>query len=98
MKQVRRAVLALGLLSILLWLASYSWILGVTPPTQGISDTASPWWIAELAAVPAGALAVVGGLVVAGRSPRGARRVPLWGAALGGFAAALSLWSLSLMA
>ena len=97
MKQLRWAAMALGVMSVVLWLASYSWILGLTPPTRWISRTASPWWVAEVAAVGAGVLSLVAGLVVATRSP-GARRFPLWAAALGGFAAAMSLLSLSMSA
>jgi hypothetical protein len=90
--------MALGVLSVVLWLASYSWILGLTPPTQWISSTASPWWVAEVAAVVAGVLSLVAGLVVAMRSAGGARRFALWAAALGGFAATMSLLGLSLSA
>lgn len=98
MKQLRWAAMALGVLSVVLWLASYSWILGLTPPTRWISRTASPWWVAEVAAVGAGVLSLVAGLVVAMRSAGPARRFPLWAAALGGFAAAMSLLSLSISA
>ena len=98
MKQLRWAAMALGVLSVVLWLASYSWILGLTPPTRWISDTASPWWVAEVAAVGAGVLSLVAGLTVAMLSAGGARRFPLWAAALGGFAATMSLLSLSMSA
>jgi hypothetical protein len=90
--------MALGVLSVVLWLASYSWIIGLTPPTQWISRTASPWWVAEVAAVGVGILSLVAGLAVARRSAEGTRRLPLSAAALGGFAAAMSLLSLSMSA
>jgi hypothetical protein len=49
-----------------------------------------------VAAVGVGVLSLVAGLVVAKRSAHGARRFPLWAAALGGFAAAVSLLTLSM--
>jgi hypothetical protein len=98
MRQLSRAAIAAGFVSVALWLASYSWMLGLTPPTRWISRTASPWWVAEVAAVGAGTLSVVAGVVVATRSTGRDRRLSLWAAALGGGVAALSLLSLSMMA
>ena len=94
MQQLRWPVLALGVLSVVLWLASYSWLLGVQLPTQWISRELSPWLIAEIAAVVTGAVSLVGGLLLARWSTRDVRRMPLWAAGLGGFAMVLTLVSL----
>lgn len=98
MQVLRWLALPLGVLSILLWLASYSWVVGVTPPTQWISRTASPWFVAEIAAAGAGALSLIAGSVVARWSTREARRIPICAAALGGFVTAMSLLSIAMPA
>jgi hypothetical protein len=89
-------VLLLGVLSVVLWAASYSWLVGLTPPTEWISRTASPWLVAEVAAVVVGVPAVVGGLVLAGRRGNGGRRTAVWAVALAGFATTASAVSLAL--
>jgi hypothetical protein len=87
-------VLGLGVLAVLLWLLSYSWLVGVTPPTRWISRDASPWWISEVAAVAVGALALLGGLLLRTRVP-GAGRAARWAAGLGAFALVMSAASLA---
>lgn len=47
----RWPVLALAVLSVAFWAASYSWLAGLTPPTRWLSATASPWLVMEIAAV-----------------------------------------------
>jgi hypothetical protein len=90
-QQLRWPVLGVGVLSVVLWLASYSWLLGLTPPLEWISPGSSPWLIAESAAVVVGALAVAGGLLLL----RTSRRVAVWAASLGGGAALLSALSIA---
>jgi hypothetical protein len=97
-QQLRWPVLALGVLSVVLWLASYSWLVGVTPPTQWISRELSPWLIAEIAAVATGAAALAGGLLLARGSTGAARRIPIVAAALGGFALVTTALSLAMPA
>lgn len=94
MPVLRPVVLGLGCLALLLWLASYSWVVGVAPPTRWVSPEASPWLVVEIAAVAVGAVSLGSGLLLAWRSPAGQRRTPLLAAALGGFAAAATLLSL----
>jgi hypothetical protein len=88
--------LFLGVLSVVLWAASYSWLAGITPPTQWISRTVSPWFLAEVAATVVGSAALVAGVLLARRSRAGRRRAAIWAAALGGFAATASAVSLAL--
>ena len=98
MQQLRWPVLTLGVLSVVLWLTSYSWLLGITPPTQWISRELSPWLLAEFAAVATGAVALVGGLLLARGSTGRARRLPITAAVLGGFAMVVTLLSLAMPA
>ena len=79
-------MLGLALLSGILWAASYSWLVGWTPPTRWISSTSSPWLIMEMAAVVTGGAALVGGVLVARRATDGTRRTGILAAWLGGFA------------
>jgi hypothetical protein len=81
----------MSLLSVVLWLASYSWLLGLTPPLEWISPGDSPWFIAEAAAIPIGAVAVAGGLLLR----RTSRRVAIWAVSLGAVAAVLSALSIA---
>jgi hypothetical protein len=90
-RPLRWPVLGLGVLSVVLWLASYSWLLGLTPPLEWVSPGSSPWFVAEAAAVVVGAVAVVGGLLLL----RTARRAAWWAIALGAVAAGLSLLSIA---
>ena len=76
-------MLALAVLSDAFWAASYSWLLGLTPPTGWLS-AASPWLVMEVAAVVTGALALVAGALLARRA--GGRRAGTVAAWLGGFA------------
>jgi hypothetical protein len=80
----RWPVLGLAVIAVIAWAASYSWLLGLTPPTRWLSPTASPWLVMEIAAVVTGAGAVVGGVLLA-RHPR-TRRAGLRAMWLGGFA------------
>jgi hypothetical protein len=82
----RWPVLGLALVSVVFWAASYSWLAGLTPPTRWVSPTASPWLIMEIAAVTAGAPALVGGLLVARGATDGIRRTGVRAAWMGGFA------------
>ncbi len=82
----RWAVLGIAVASVLFWAASYSWLLGLTPPTRWISSTASPWLVMEIAAVVTGALALVAGVLSAARADGRARRTAVRAAWLGGFA------------
>lgn len=95
MSVVRSVVLGLAGLAVFFWLASYSWIVGLAPPTRWISSDASPWLIAEIAAVLLGVVSLCAGLLLAWRSPSGQRRTPLLAAALGGFATAMTMLSLT---
>ena len=94
MSFVRRAAVVLALLSVSCWLASYSWLLGLEPPTRTVLPGVSPWWLAEAAAVPLGAGAVVLGLVGARRASGLERRVSRSAAIVAGAAAVLALLSL----
>jgi hypothetical protein len=76
-------VLALAVLSLTFWAASYSWLLGLTPPTGWLS-AASPWLVMEVAAVVTGALALVAGVLLARRADT--RRAGAASAWLGGVA------------
>lgn len=92
---MRRLALPLGVLSIMLWLASYSWLLGLTPPTRWLAPDTSPWLVAEIAAAGTGAVSLVAGLLIA-RSSRGkALRAARLAMASGGFAMAMSLLSIA---
>jgi hypothetical protein len=82
----RTPVVGLAVLSIASWAGSYSWLLGLTPPTRWISATASPWLVMEIAAVTTGAVAVLGGVLLALRGRDGTRRAGVRAAWLGGFA------------
>jgi hypothetical protein len=92
---LRRLALPLGVLSIILWLASYSWLLGLTPPTRWLSPDASPWLVAEMAAAGTGAVALVAGLLVARSSCGAALRAARLAAVSGGFVMAMSLLSIA---
>jgi hypothetical protein len=76
-------VLGLAVLSVAFWAASYSWLLGLTPPTGWLS-AASPWLVMEVAAVVTGALALVAGVLLARIA--GCRRAGATAAWLGGVA------------
>lgn len=92
---MRRLALPLGVLSIMLWLASYSWLLGLTPPTRWLSPDTSPWLVAEIAAAGTGAVSLVAGLLMASSSKGKALRTARLAAASGGFAMAMSLLSIA---
>ena len=94
MRLLSWSVLLLGMLSLALWAASFSWMWGVTPPTQWIDADASPWFVAEAAAAVLGATALAAGLVVARSARCRNRSVPLVGLTLGGFAMAMSMASI----
>ncbi|MGN6575180.1 MAG: hypothetical protein ACTHKG_05795 [Nocardioides sp.] len=94
MQALRMLAIGLGGMAVLLWLASYSWIVGLAPPTRWISADASPWLVAETAAAVLGLGALGTGSLVAWRSPAGTRRAPLVAAASGGFAMTLSVLSI----
>ena len=91
---LRSVTLGLGCLAVLLWLTSYSWVVGLTPPTRWISPDVSPWLVVEVAAVAVGAVSLGSGLLLAWRAPAAQRRTPLLAAGLGGFAAVVTLLSL----
>jgi hypothetical protein len=91
----RWPVLGFGVLSVLLWLASYSWLVGLTPPLQWLSRGSSPWLIAEAAAAVTGALAVLGALVLVRSSAPGTRRTAIWALSLGAVAMVLSVLSIA---
>ncbi|MGY1984737.1 hypothetical protein ACI792_00755 [Blastococcus sp. SYSU DS0669] len=90
----RSPVLALAALAVAFWAASYSWMLGLTPPTRWLSATASPWLVMEVAAVGTGAVALLAGLLLA-RAGDGSRRVGIRAAWLGGFALVATTASLA---
>lgn len=94
MRVLGSAVLGTGVLALFLWLCSYSWILGVTPPTPWIDPEVSPWLAAEIGAVVAGGLSLSAGLLL--RLVAGARssRASLYGAAVGGLVMVATLASL----
>ena len=93
MRSLRWPLLGLGVLSVVLWLLSYSWLVGVTPPTRWIRRDASPWLVSEVAAVVVGAVALVAWLALRRSAARG--RAARWGAILGGTAALLFALSLA---
>jgi hypothetical protein len=95
---LRRLALTLAVLSVMLWLASYSWLLGLTPPTRWLSPGASPWLVVEVAAAGAGALSLVAGLLTSRLSRGEASRSGRLAASLGGFAMGMSLLSVALPA
>jgi hypothetical protein len=76
-------VLGLAVVSLFFWAASYSWLLGLTPPTSWLT-AASPWLVMEVAAVVTGALALVTGLLLTRLTST--RRAGVTAAWLGGFA------------
>jgi hypothetical protein len=80
----RWPVVCLAVVSVVFWAASYSWLLGLTPPTRWLSSTASPWLVMEIAAVVTGAGAVLGGVLLARRADT--RRSGIRSIWLGGFA------------
>jgi hypothetical protein len=88
---LRWPVLGLGVVSVVLWLTSYSWLVGFTPPLQWVSPGGSPWLIAEAAAAVAGTVAVIGGLLLL----RSSRRLAVWAITLGAVAAVLSVLSIA---
>jgi hypothetical protein len=92
---LRWPVLGLGVLSMLLWLASYSWLVGLTPPLQWLDRGSSPWLIAEAAAAVTGALAVLGGLILVRGAAPGPRGTAVWAASLGAVAMVLSVLSIA---
>jgi hypothetical protein len=87
----RWPALGLAVLSLVFWAASYSWLLGLTPPTSWLG-AASPWLVMEVAAVVTGAPALVAGVLLARRAQT--RRVGLVAAWLGGFALIATMASL----
>ena len=91
---VRRAAMVLALLCVVCWLASYSWLLGLEPPTRAVLPEASPWWVAEAVAVPLGVGAVVLGTWGARTASGLERRVSCAAAIVAGVAAALASLSL----
>jgi hypothetical protein len=88
---LRWPVVGVSVLSIVLWLASYGWLVGFTPPLEWVSPGSSPWLIAESAAVVTGAVAVLGGLLLV----RTCRRPAIWAVSLGAVATVLSLLSIA---
>lgn len=95
---MRRTSIALAVAGVVCWLASYSWMIGLVPPTEALFPGRSPWWVAEVAAVPLGAGALVLGLIAARGAEGPARRRARTAAFAGGAAAALAALSLSLPA
>jgi hypothetical protein len=89
-------VLGLAVLSVVFWVASYSWLVGLTPPTRWVSPTASPWLVMEIAAAATGAAALVGGVLLARRASDRIRRAGVRAACLGGFALVATCVSLAL--
>ena len=85
-------MVGLAVVSVGFWAASYSWMLGLTPPTRWLSPTASPWLVMEIAAVVTGAFAVLGGVLLARRP--GGRRAGSRAIWLGGFAVVATVASL----
>ncbi|MGY1723202.1 hypothetical protein [Blastococcus sp. SYSU DS0533] len=81
----RWPVLALAVLGLVSWAASYSWVLGLTPPTRWLSPTASPWWVMEVAALITGLAALVGGVLLARRGSAPSRRTGIRATWLAGF-------------
>lgn len=93
-KRAEGAVLMLGLVAAIAWLASYSWMLGAVIPMQNLEYRVSPWLVSEIVAVVVGAVAVLVALAVSRKgAPWSARSRT--GAILGGGAAVLSLLSLA---
>ena len=91
-------MLGLAVLSIGFWAASYSWMVGLTPPTRWISATVSPWLVMEIAAVVTGAAALIAGVLLARRASDGTRRAAIVAAWLGGFALTATGLSLAVVA
>ncbi|WP_210508481.1 hypothetical protein [Naasia sp. SYSU D00057] len=85
----------LAVAALVLWLLSYSWLLGfLLPPEAQPTFEVSPWLLAELAAIPLGASAVILAVLAIRAAKDGRRRVRVW-AWVGGAAAALSLLSVT---
>jgi hypothetical protein len=95
---MRRASIALAVAGVVCWLASYSWMVGLEPPTSGLFPGRSAWWVAEVAAVPLGSAALVLGLLAARGSQGPARRRARMAAFAGGAAGGLSALSITLPA
>jgi hypothetical protein len=91
---LERTALTLGIVAVVAWLMSYSWLLGAIIPMPDIPFAVSPWLLAELVAVLVGFSAVVVALAGAGGF-RGMSRRAGAGAVMGGLAAALALLSLT---
>lgn len=93
-KGAERAVVVLGVLAVVAWLGSYSWLLGAWIPMGDVDFSTSPWLVSEVVALIVGAAAV---LVALAGSVQGAtsRRARIW-AVSGGVAAALSGLSLAM--
>ena len=89
--------LVAGLLSIMLWLGSYSWILFGVLPIEDVPELRfSPWFAAEVAAIAVGLAAVLLGLALLKNLTVKERPFVWSGIALGAFAATLSSLSLLL--
>lgn len=95
---MRWAPIGLAVAGVLCWLASYSWVIGLEPPTGGLFPGRSGWWVAEAVAVPLGGAALVLGVLAARGAEGPARRRARTAAFVGGAAAALSALSLALPA
>jgi hypothetical protein len=89
-----RTALALGVVAVIAWLMSYSWLLGAVIPVPEIEYAVSPWLVSEIVAVLVGLAAVVVALVGA-RGMTGMRRRARVGAVMGGVAATLAMLSLA---
>lgn len=89
--------LAAGVASVGLWLASYSWIIGVlleVDESAFESLSFSPWLLAEVGAILFGVAAVCLGLAVSSQVPRSQLRRARVGFVMGAVAGSLSLFSL----
>jgi len=78
----RRPVRGAALLSVVFWAASYSWVVGLTPPTRWLSS-ASPWLVMEIAAVVTGAVTATAGALLARRTGERSRRTGIRAAWVG---------------
>jgi hypothetical protein len=90
-----RAVVVLGRVALIAWLASYSWLLGAVIPMDGIDLAVSPSLVAGSVALVVGATAVAVALAGSVEGMPVTRRARA-GAVMGGAVAALSLPSLAL--
>ena len=87
--------MALAVAALVLWLLSYSWLLGALLPREAQPTfEVSPWLLAELGAIPLGVLAVILAVVAVRVAGDARRHVRVW-AWVGGAAAALSLLSVT---